>query len=60
MYDVTIIGAGIIGLATGLKILEKNPKTKILFLEKKMKFLSTKQEIIAESYIQVFIINLEV
>lgn len=34
MYDITIIGTGIIGLATGLKILEKNPKTKILFLEK--------------------------
>ena len=34
IYDITIIGAGIVGLATGLKILETNPSLKILFLEK--------------------------
>lgn len=34
MYNITIIGAGIVGLATGLKILEMNPNLKILFLEK--------------------------
>ncbi|MFC2133299.1 L-2-hydroxyglutarate oxidase [Bacteroidota bacterium] len=34
MFDITIIGTGIVGLAAGLKILEKNPKLKILFLEK--------------------------
>ncbi|OGU61211.1 MAG: hydroxyglutarate oxidase [Ignavibacteria bacterium RBG_13_36_8] len=33
-YDIIIIGAGIIGLATGLKFLEKNPNLKILLLEK--------------------------
>lgn len=33
-YDVIIAGAGIIGLATGLKILEQDPKTKLLILEK--------------------------
>ena len=33
-YDITIIGAGIVGLATGLQLLEKNPRLKILFLEK--------------------------
>lgn len=34
MYDVIIAGAGIVGLATGLKILEKRPNTKLLILEK--------------------------
>ena len=33
-YDITIIGAGIVGLATGLQLLEKNSRLKILFLEK--------------------------
>lgn len=33
-YDVTIIGAGIIGLATGYKIVQKNPGLKVLILEK--------------------------
>lgn len=33
-YDVIIIGAGIVGLATGLKLLERLPSLKILFLEK--------------------------
>lgn len=33
-YDVIIAGAGIVGLATGLKILEFNPKAKVLILEK--------------------------
>ncbi len=33
-YSITIIGAGIVGLATGLKLLEKNPDLKILFLDK--------------------------
>ena len=34
MYDVLIAGAGIVGLATGLKILEKKPGAKLLILEK--------------------------
>ena len=33
-YDVIIVGAGIVGLASGLKLIEKNPYLKILFLEK--------------------------
>ncbi len=33
-FDITIIGAGIVGLATGLRILEHNPSLKILILEK--------------------------
>ena len=33
-YDVTIIGGGIVGLATALKILEAYPRTKLLILEK--------------------------
>ena len=32
--DITIIGAGIVGLATAYKILEKNPRLKIHVLEK--------------------------
>lgn len=34
MHDVIIVGAGIVGLATGVKILKKNPSLKILFIEK--------------------------
>jgi len=34
MEDIIIIGTGIVGLAAGLKILESNPKLKILYLEK--------------------------
>jgi len=33
-YDLTIIGGGIVGLATGLKITEAYPKTRLLLLEK--------------------------
>ncbi len=33
-YDITIIGAGIVGLATGLKILERNPGLRLCILEK--------------------------
>jgi len=34
MYDVIIVGAGIIGLASALKILEINPYLKLLIIEK--------------------------
>jgi L-2-hydroxyglutarate oxidase len=33
-HDIIIIGAGIVGLASALKILENNPKLKLLILEK--------------------------
>ena len=33
-YDVVIIGAGIIGLATALKLLEKKPNIKLGIIEK--------------------------
>jgi len=33
-YDVTIIGAGIVGLATALKLKEKNPSIKLAIIEK--------------------------
>lgn len=33
-YDITIIGAGIVGLSTAYKILEKQPRLKLLILEK--------------------------
>lgn len=34
MFDIIIIGAGIVGLASALKLLEKNPNLKLLILEK--------------------------
>ena len=34
MFDVIIIGGGIIGLATGYQILKDHPKKKLLILEK--------------------------
>ena len=34
MYDITIIGGGIVGLATGLKLLDKKPDLKLLIVEK--------------------------
>lgn len=33
-YDVTIVGGGIVGLATAYKILEKNPSLKLALVEK--------------------------
>ncbi|WP_114751917.1 L-2-hydroxyglutarate oxidase [Pleomorphovibrio marinus] len=33
-YDIIIIGGGIVGLASGMKLLEKNPNLKIALLEK--------------------------
>jgi L-2-hydroxyglutarate oxidase len=33
-YDLTIIGGGIVGLATALKVLEAFPRTRLLLLEK--------------------------
>jgi L-2-hydroxyglutarate oxidase LhgO len=33
-YDVIIIGAGVIGLATGLKLLERSPRLKVAILDK--------------------------
>ncbi|MAT58424.1 MAG: L-2-hydroxyglutarate oxidase [Ignavibacteriae bacterium] len=36
-FDFIIVGAGIVGLATALKIQEKNPKKKILIIEKERK-----------------------
>ncbi len=37
MYDIIVVGAGIVGLATSLKILEKNNTLKLLLLEKEEK-----------------------
>lgn len=33
-YNIVVVGAGIVGLATSLKILERNPSLKLLLLEK--------------------------
>jgi L-2-hydroxyglutarate oxidase len=38
MYDVAIIGGGIIGLATAHEFLEKNPSKKLIIFEKESKF----------------------
>lgn len=40
MYDIIIIGGGIVGLATGLKLKEGNPELKIALLEKENKVAS--------------------
>ncbi|MFW6371436.1 MAG: L-2-hydroxyglutarate oxidase [Bacteroidota bacterium] len=40
MYDVIIIGGGIVGLATGLKLKKGNPDLKIALLEKESKIAS--------------------
>ena len=37
MVDVTIIGGGIVGLATGHALLNQNPALKIVLLEKESK-----------------------
>ncbi|KAM9984446.1 hypothetical protein ACTFIZ_004150 [Dictyostelium cf. discoideum] len=34
IYDVAIVGGGIVGLATGRELLKRNPKLKIVILEK--------------------------
>ena len=34
IYDVTVIGGGIVGLATALRIKEQNPSLKLLIIEK--------------------------
>ncbi len=35
-YDLIVIGAGIVGLATALKAIENNPKLKLLIIEKEL------------------------
>ncbi len=40
MYDLTVIGAGIVGLATALRILKRNPALKLLLIEKENKIAS--------------------
>jgi len=34
IYDIVIVGSGIVGLATGLQLLSKNPELKLLILDK--------------------------
>lgn len=36
VYDITIVGAGIVGLATGLKLLEQRPDLKLLIIDKEV------------------------
>ena len=37
MYDVIIIGGGIVGLSTGHDLLKQNPSLKVIILEKEPK-----------------------
>lgn len=37
MYDIAIVGGGIVGLSTGYQLLSKNPDLKIVILEKEAK-----------------------
>ncbi|MBN2196074.1 MAG: L-2-hydroxyglutarate oxidase [Polyangiaceae bacterium] len=36
-YDVAVVGAGVVGLATAFKLLEREPSLKVLVLEKEVK-----------------------
>ena len=45
MVDVTIIGGGIVGLATGYQLLELNPLLKLVILEKNRKLAYTNRVI---------------
>ena len=40
MHDIAIVGGGIVGLATGYKILTNSPKLKVVILEKEEKVAS--------------------
>jgi L-2-hydroxyglutarate oxidase LhgO len=50
-YDIIIIGAGLVGLATAYQTKLKNPDSKILILEKKRMLHCTSRDTIAESSI---------
>ena len=39
-YDVAIVGAGIIGLSTGMHLLSRYPKLKVAVIEKDSRFAS--------------------
>ena len=58
-YDVIIIGAGIIGLATALKLLEKKPNIKLGIMKKIPKSVNSKVVITQELYTLVANINLD-
>lgn len=40
LYDITIMGGGIVGLATAMKLAEAHPRTKLLVLEKESRLAS--------------------
>ena len=57
MYDVVIIGGGIVGLATALNLKHTNPKLKVAVLEKENKLAAHQTVITQVSFIRAFIIN---
>jgi len=51
-YDLTIVGGGIIGLATALKIGRAHPGLRLLLLEKKPSSRAIRPATIAASFIR--------
>jgi len=51
MFDVTVIGGGIVGLATALQIQKLNPLLRILLIEKKKNWPATRQATTAALFI---------
>ena len=58
IFDLTIIGAGIVGLSTAFNYSKEFPKSKILVVEKNQMLQFTKREIILVFFILEFITNL--
>ena len=57
MYDVVIIGGGIVGLATGHMLLKNNPRLRLAVLEKEAKVGQHQTGHNSGVYIQGSIIN---
>ncbi len=47
MYNVVVIGGGIVGLASALKIKESNPKLRVAVVEKEKELATHQTDIIA-------------
>jgi len=47
IYDFCIIGGGIVGLATAMELLKRQPNASLVILEKKPRWPSTRPDITA-------------